>query len=441
MGETDAARGLLPRLGWATYQTLVAGGLALAGPVLLVRRGGHHLPTVRGRLGRYPEAPAAGAPEGGGLWIHAVSVGEVGVAATLARALPAGGPALVTTVTPTGQSRARAAFGDRSEVAYLPFDLGPAVRRFYHRFAPGALVLVEGDYWPLLLREAARRGLPVAVVNGRVGDRSFRRMRRLRRLLGPLFDPVGAFGVQTADDARRLSELGVPEERIAVTGNLKYESPEPPPVPELEAGLRELAAGRPLLVAGSTMAGEEARVLAAFREAGGGERALLVLAPRHPERFEEAAGRVAESGLRLVRRSGLERVGPARTGGAPDVVLLDTLGELASLYRLAAAAFIGGTLVPTGGHNPLEAARWGVPVAVGPSMENFREMAADFDRRGAWARAADAGELARVWRRWLDEPEEAARVGARARALVEENRGALARTLDLLRPILAELER
>jgi len=453
------------------YQAAVAAGLAVAGPVLLVRRGGHHLPTVRGRLGRYPETPAAAGPTGGGLWIHAVSVGEVGVAATLARALPAGAPALVTTVTPTGQERARAAFGGRSQVAYLPFDLGPAVRRFYRRFAPGALVLVEGDYWPLLLREAARRELPVAVVNGRVGDRSFRRMRRLRRLLGPLFDPVAAFGVQTADDARRLAELGVAEERITVTGNLKYESPEPPPVPELEAGLRRVAGGRPLLVAGSTMAGEEARVLAAFRDAGGGERALLVLAPRHPERFEEAAGRVAEAGLRLVRRSRLLSEGAHEVGGTSsvlsgghhevggtssvhtrghheeggtsegsDVLLLDTLGELASLYRLAAAAFIGGTLVETGGHNPLEAARWGVPVAVGPSMENFREMAADFDRRGAWARVADAGELARVWRRWLDEPEEAAHVGARGRALVEENRGALARTLEVLRPILARVD-
>ena len=481
VGETVVARGVLPRLGWGAYQAAVAAGLVLAGPALLVRRGGHHLPTIRGRLGRYPEAQEAGAPARGGLWIHAVSVGEVGVAATLARALPAGEPGLVTTVTPTGQERARAAFGGRAQVAYLPFDLGPAVRRFYRRFAPGALVLVEGDYWPLLLREAARRGLPVAVVNGRVGDRSFRRMRRLRRLLGPLFDPVAAFGVQTADDARRLAELGVAEERITVTGNLKYESPEPEPVPELEVGLRRLAAGRPLLVAGSTMAGEEARVLAAFREAGGGERALLVLAPRHPERFEEAAGRVTEAGLRLVRRSrllsegdhevggtssvpsrghhevggtssvlsrGRHEVGGTSEGGAgsvgavahTDVLLLDTLGELASLYRLAGAAFIGGTLVPTGGHNPLEAARWGVPVAVGPSMENFREMAADFDRRGAWARVADGGELGRVWRRWLDAPEEAARIGQRGRALVEENRGALARTVEVLRPIIARVD-
>jgi len=462
-----APDGLRHRLGWGLYQAAMAAGLAVAGPMLLARRRGHHLPTIRGRLGAYGGTGAGGAPgpgpeRRGGLWLHAVSVGEVGVAATLARALPPEAPAVVTTVTPTGQERARAAFAGRATVAYLPFDLGFAVRRFFRRFAPAALVLVEGDYWPLLLREAARRGLPVAVVNGRVGDRGFERMRRLRRflgpVLGPVFDPIARFGVQSADDAARLGELGVPEERVLVTGNLKYESPEPPPIPELEARLREVAAGRPILVAGSTMAGEEGRVLEAFRAAGGGGRALLVLAPRHPERWDEAARAVAEEGLRLARRSGLGAegargaapgTGPAGGGDvgsrspeaapAAEVVLLDSLGELAAVYRLAAAAFIGGTLVPTGGHNPLEAARWGVPVAVGPSMASFREVAADFDAREAWARVADARELGETWRRWLDDPEAARRVGERGRQLVEENRGALARTIEMLGPILERI--
>lgn len=437
VGESYGDRGLLNRLGWGAYQALVAAGLVLAGPVLVVRRGGHHLPTVRGRLGHYPAGSGEAGATRGGLWVHAVSVGEVGVAATLARALPGGEPRLVTTVTPTGQARARAAFAGCAAVAYLPFDLGFAVQRFFHRFAPEALVLVEGDYWPLLLREAARRGVPAAVVNGRVGDRSFRRMRRLRRLLPPLFEPVRSFGVQSEDDARRLRELGVDAERITVTGNLKYESPEPPPVPELEARFRALAAGRPLLVAGSTMAGEEELVLEAFRAAGGGGRALLVLAPRHPERFDEAAARVPAAGLRLVRRSTI--IPGAAESGLPDVLLLDSLGELGSVYRMAAAAFIGGTLVPTGGHNPLEAARWGVPVAVGPSMENFREMAAEFDRRGAWERVADAEELGRTWQQWLDAPESARTVGERGKLLVEENRGALRRTLQTLEPMLERI--
>jgi 3-deoxy-D-manno-octulosonic-acid transferase len=371
------------------------------------------------------------------LWLHAVSVGEAGVAATLARALPPEVPLLVTTVTPTGQERARAAFAGRAGVDYLPFDLGFAVRRFFRRHEPRALVLVEGDYWPLLLREARRRGLPVAVVNGRVGDRSFRRMRRLRRLLGPLFSAVGRFGVQSARDRDRLIELGIEPERIAVTGNLKYESPEPPRKPELEEALRGLAAGRPILLAGSTMAGEEAAVLDACREIGGGERALLVLAPRHPERWNEVDALLRARETDFVRRTALPSpVGPRR----PAVVLLDSLGELAGLYRLAAAAFIGGTLVPTGGHNPLEAARFGVPVAVGSSMYNFRDMAEAFDRAGAWRRVADARELAAVWREWLDDPETARAVSGHALQLVEENRGALARTLEMLAPVLVALK-
>jgi 3-deoxy-D-manno-octulosonic-acid transferase len=415
---------------WGLYQLATAAALVLAGPFLLARRGSHYLPTLPGRLGRSVEA--AGTRRA--LWLHAVSVGEAGVAATLARALPPEIPLLVTTVTPTGQERARAAFAGRAGVDYLPFDLGFAVRRFFRRHEPRALVLVEGDYWPLLLREARRRGLPVAVVNGRVGDRSFGRMRRLRRLLGPLFSAVGHFGVQSPRDRERLIELGIEPGRIAVTGNLKYESPEPPRKPELEEALRGLAAGRPILLAGSTMAGEEAAVLDTCREIGGGERALLVLAPRHPERWNEV------DALLRARRTDFARRTELPDAGRPAVVLLDSLGELAGLYRLAAAAFIGGTLVPTGGHNPLEAARFGVPVAVGPSMHNFRDMAEAFDQAGAWRRVADARELAAVWREWLDDPETARAVGGHALRLVEENRGALARTLEMLAPVLAALK-
>jgi 3-deoxy-D-manno-octulosonic-acid transferase len=416
---------------WGLYQLAAGAALVVAGPFLLARRAGHYLPTLPGRLGR------AGGPAGppGALWLHAVSVGEVGVAATLARALPAAASLLVTTVTPTGQERARAAFAGRAgvTVAYLPFDLGFAVRRFLRRHQPRSLVLVEGDYWPLLLHEVRRRGLPVAVVNGRVGDRSFRRMRRLRPLLGALFSGIDRFGVQGGQDRDRLVALGVEPGRIAVTGNLKYDSSEPPPAPELEDALRGLAGGRPVLLAGSTMAGEEEVVLAAFQDLGGGERALLVLAPRHPERWGEVEALLRSRGLDAIRRTSLPVSGRL---GPPAAVLLDSLGELAGLYRLADAAFLGGTLVPTGGHNPLEAARFGVPLAVGPAMHNFREMAAAFDRAGAWRRVADARELAVAWREWLDDPAAARVTGERARRLVEENRGAVARTVEMLAAVV-----
>ena len=412
---------------WLLYQLATMVALVVVGPFLLLGRGRHYLPTVRGRLGlAAPDGPA-GRP----LWIHAVSVGEVGVAATLARALPPELPLLLTTVTPTGQARARAALGDRAAVTYLPFELAVPVRRLFDRYAPRALVLVEGDLWPLVLREARRRELPVMVVNGRVGDRSFRRMRRLRPLLAPLLRPVGRFAVQGAGDRRRLEELGVTPERIVETGNLKFDSPEPAASPEAEALVRRLAGGRPVLIAGSTMAGEEEAALSGLHGAGGREAALLVLAPRHPERWDEVARLLARRGLATARRS-------APGGeGRPAVLLLDSLGELAALYRLAAGAFIGGTLAPTGGHNPLEAARFGVPVAVGGSMENFADIAARFDEERAWRRVADGRELGAVWRAWLDEPAEAATLGERGRRLVEANRGALARTLELLAPLTA----
>jgi 3-deoxy-D-manno-octulosonic-acid transferase len=186
------------------------------------------------------------------------------------------------------------------------------------------------------------------------------------------------------------------------------------------------------------MAGEEVMVLDAFAAAGGGERALLLLAPRHPERWDEVAALVAGRGETMRRRSQLgdDAGDAADASGLPAVLLLDSIGELAALYRLAAAAYIGGTLVATGGHNPLEAARFGVATAVGPSMDNFRAMAEQFDRAGAWRRVASPAELGRVWRRWLDEPSEAGAVGAAATRLVAANRGALDRTVELLAPLL-----
>lgn len=417
-------------------------GLALlaAGPLLLARRGRHYLETLPGRLGR---DSAREPPAPGGLWLHAVSVGEVAVAATLARALPPELPLVVTTVTPTGQARAREAFAGRAAVAYLPFDLGFAVQRFFDRFRPGALVLVEGDYWPLVLAEARRRGLPVAVVNGRVGNRSFGRMRRLAPLARRLLAGVALYGVQDAEDRRRLAALGVPKERVRVTGNLKFEAAEPPLDPALAAQVRRLAGDRAVLLAGSTMPGEEEQVLAAFERVGGGARALLVLAPRHPERWDEVNALLTSwgqaRGAAHLRRSGLSAAGQSSLTQPISVLLLDSLGELAGLYRLAAAAFIGGTLVPTGGHNPLEPARFGVPLAVGPSLHNFRDVAERFDRAGAWRRVADAAALGDAWRGWLDDPAEAERQGHRGRALVEANRGALVRTLELLAPVLATL--
>lgn len=411
---------------WLIYQVLFGLLLLLAGPILLLTRGGHYRPTVAHRLGfRYPRKAPKGA-----LWIHAVSVGEVAVAEALVRNLDPSLPLLVTTITPTGQARAQKVFGDRAQVAYLPFDLGFAVARFFRAFEPRALILVEGDYWPLLLRRTRDLGLPVAVINGRVGDRSFGRLMKVRPLISALFGAVERFGVQSAQDLERLQRLGIEDHRLSVTGNLKFEAPEPPLHSDLEASVTAMAAGRPVLLAGSTMVGEESLVVEAWRQAGGGESSLLILAPRHPERWGEVASLLERMKLLFGRRS------EVATGERVDVFLLDSLGELAGLYRSATAAFIGGTLVPTGGHNPLEPARFGVPVLVGPSMSNFRDMAALFEANEAWEQVDDVNAMAQSLRRWFDEPEMAQEVGRRGLELVKSNRGAVEKTLKWIQPQL-----
>ena len=470
LGGPDSGRHLM----WFLYQLAMAAGLGVAAPVLLARRGRHYLETLPARLGRLPE-PGGSRP----LWLHAASVGETAVAAAFARALPTDLDLLVTTVTPTGQAEAKRLFGPLAAgsrsvvVTYLPFDLGPLVSRFLDRYSPRGLALVESELWPLILRNCARRGIPAAVLNARVSDRSYARMRPARRLCRRLlFDPVGRFGAQSPQDEERLVSLGAAPERVALTGNLKFDTPEPPPVEGLEAALRGLACGRPILVAGSTMAGEEAIVLDAFERL---ERdAMLVLAARHPQRFDEVWREVEERSLPAVRRSRLPAAPPASGDPAhaadpasqgprpvppqasssaapqapssaprqgprpasprtpPRVVLLDSLGELASIYRLAAAAFIGGSLVPTGGHNPIEAARFGVPAVVGPSMENFRRIARDFEAADALTVVRDGEALTAAWLRLLDRPLEAAEQGRRAREMVDQNRGAVERSVELL---------
>ena len=420
---------LLRRTGWYLYQFLTVAGMVVAAPFLLARRGRHYLATLAGRLGLHRGAALPGA-----VWIHAVSVGEVGVAATLIRRLPRDLPLVVSTVTPTGQKQARAlcADSDQRVATYLPFELGFAVSIFFRRFSPKALILIEGDYWPLVLEAARRRKVPVAVINGRVGERSGRRLARVPWLARRLFfDPVAHFAMQTGEDRQRLIAAGAPPARIQVTGNLKFDAPKPQPKPELEAEIRRLAAGRAILLAGSTMPGEEDQLLDAFVEIGAGKGALLLLAPRHPERFDGVARLIRERGLACLRRSQL-----VAHSQADDILLLDSLGELASLYRVADAAFIGGTLVPTGGHNPLEPACFAIPTVVGPSMANFREMAESFDQAGAWARVADHTELARLWQSWLADPEAASAVGRKAAELLAANRGALESTLEIVTPLL-----
>lgn len=405
----------------------------LAAPVYLWkgRASGHYWRTLRERMGRLPAA--LDRDTRGCLWIHAVSVGEVVAARALVGRLAAAMPdrkVVVSTTTAAGGAVAAQSLpAERLFVA--PFDFPWAVASVLDGLQPSVLVLMETELWPNLIHAARRRGIPVAVVNGRISTRSFPRYRRIAPLLAPVLAQVDLFLMQSDAHAERIRAIGAPFGRVRVAGNLKYDAL-PDPVPP--AGLAEQVGPGPLWVAGSTMAGEDAIVLGAFAVARRTHPTLrLVLAPRRPERFEDVPGLCAAAGLRCARRSAL---GEAPWHGG-DVLLLDTVGELARVYALATVVFVGGSLVPTGGHNVLEAAVAGKAVVVGPHMENFQEIADAFRVAGALVQVADADALGPEIAALLSDDARRSAVGERARSLVVANRGGLDTTVRALAGLLA----
>jgi len=403
------------------YRALLYGLLPVAAPALLLR---HHLsgkarPLLADRLAKnLPEV----AP--GGVWLHAVSVGEVEIARRLVDEIEArtpGVPILLTATTATGLGLARRTLGGRAVVHPSPLDMVGPVGRLIERARPRVVAIVETELWPELLHQAREQGIPSVVVNGRLSEGSFARYRRVRPVLAPLLAPLDRVLARSDADAARFVALGVPGERVEVTGNIKYDlRPADEPLPWAETATR-LAAGRPVVVAGSTMEGEEATVLDALA----GRGAFVVLAPRHPERFEAVARALDERGLPWVRRSRFDADPPAA-----DLLLLDTIGELGRAYRLGRVAFIGGSLVPTGGHNPLEPAAWRVPVLTGPHVHNFREVYADLLAVGGARVIHDAGELGAAAAAWLEDADAARASGEAAFAVLEANRGAAARSAE-----------
>jgi len=379
------------------------------------------LPLVFSRLfpGRRGLAP-------GGAWVQGVSVGEVEVALTLASELSrrrSDLPLLVTATTPAGVgllSRRRAPGTWRP----FPLDLPAAVRRFFDAERPRLLVLVETELWPAVLNEARRRRVPVLLANARLSARSASRLRRLRALFGSPLAALTRVLARTPADAERFVAIGVAPDRVLVAGDLKFDRPEPA-APAFADAARALAGGRPTLVAGSAAADEIPLVLDVRRRLAEEAPVFLLLAPRQPADFDAAARLAAEAGLRVVRRSALAAGLP--TGGA-DVLLLDTVGELAGAYALAEAALLGGTFVPKGGHNVLEPLRAGAPVVLGPSFENIRD--AVEAARGAAFPVADAPAAAAALRPLLLGGDARARAAEAARALFAAGRGAAARAAD-----------
>jgi 3-deoxy-D-manno-octulosonic-acid transferase len=410
--------------------------LALALPYFLLRawREPGVLDGWRERLGRLPAG--ANPLRLAGVWVQAVSVGEVLLAGTLLAALRERRPDLrctLTTTTRSGRLLAQSRLAGRVDaVAYFPLDLRPAVARTLDRLQPALFVALETEIWPNLLRLLARRGVPAIIVNGRISDVAFPRYRRARFFFRRVLRDVELALMQTEEDAARLVALGLDPARVRVTGNLKFDVRAPEPAGPLEAALG-IGPEEMVFIAGSTMEEEEETVLGAFEAAASDRaRALLILAPRHPERFEEVASLLRRRGIAFVRRSAL----PGTAVPGRRVLLLDSLGELSRLYARGRVIFIGGSLVPRGGHNVLEPALHGRPVIFGPHMENFQEAAERLVAGGGGLQVMDAPSLAAAFRRVASDDPFFRRAGEAARAVVDANRGALERTLGHLEPYL-----
>ena len=412
------------------YRALAALALTAYAPYAFLRSltGRRRLGDVRGRLGlsEWPDLA-------GGVWIHAVSVGEIGVARNLLPELRKRMPGArfgVSVSTAAGRELAERALGREASIYAFPLDLAGPVEKALSETRPGLIVLTETEIWPLFLERAARRGIPVALVNGRISERSFGRYRLVGRFLAKTLARLSMAAMQSREDVRRLEALGAPPERVQCFGNLKYDLP-PPPIFGDADRLSAAAAGRAVFVAGSTGEGEESLVLDAWH--GLSPRPLLVIAPRRPERFDEVARLVEARGLCLLRRSTPPfNLQPSTFNSPPDVYLLDSIGELASVYRGAALAFAGGSLVPSGGQSPIEAWAAGVAVVAGPHMENFRDAAAQGEALGILDRAANSAALGRHFAESLALPDETARRGAGAARFVAANRGAAAATANAL---------
>jgi 3-deoxy-D-manno-octulosonic-acid transferase len=382
------------------------------------------------RLGFGPAAPA------GGLWVHAVSVGEVQAAASLVRALRRrypGLPLTLTMTTPTGRGRARSLFGDEVAIRYLPYDLPGAVGRFLDHVRPALGIILETELWPNLYRACDRRGVPLVLASARVSERSVGRYRWMGGLVRDMLAHDVVVAAQSEADAARFAALGASPGWVHVVGNLKFDFELPPGSEARGVAFRaKLGAGRPVWVAGSTHEGEEELVLDAHeRLRAARPDALLVLAPRHPPRFEAVAALLRRRGFAYVARSGGADVAPGTA-----VLLLDTLGELVLFYAAGDLAFVGGSLVPVGGHNLLEPAALGKPVLTGPYTSSAAPVARLLVEAGAAEVVADGVALAAAVARLLGDGEAARAAGARGLAAVIANKGALGRFLALVDPLV-----
>ena len=389
------------------------------------------------RIGKVPARLIAGpsVPERRVIWVHAVSVGEVLAVGGLVEQMRRHFPryrVLVSTTTDTGQELARKRFGEEN-VFYFPMDFTFAIQPYMQALQPKLVVLAETEFWPNFLRLAHRSGARIAVVNARISDRSWPRYQRFRWALRRMLAHVDLFLAQTQEDSARLQSIGAEVGRVQVTGNLKFDVSLPSPPPIVESLRRSLAAegAGPVLVCGSTVEDEEPPLLKAFENLRVAHpRAVMILAPRHPERFDEVAILLQQSGTQSVRRSLWQ--GEQLAGG---VLLVDTIGELAALYALADVAFVGGSLVPRGGHNIIEPAQHGVAIVTGNHTENFRDIVALFQSRDA-VRIVGLAELPLTLMQLLADDAERRTLGRNALETIRSQMGATSRTLQALQTLI-----
>jgi len=418
-----------------TFLTLVF--FALLSPYFAYQaiRRRRYVGTLRQRFGVLPVSFNTDGEES--IWIHAVSVGEALTARALAPELKQAYPRrrlFISTTTVAGQQVARQNVQHVDDLFYFPFDVGPIVSRTLQVVRPRLFIMMETEIWPHLLRRCRETGVKTMLVNGRISARSYPRYRLVRPFIRRVLADIDCFCMQNEESARRLVDLGADPSRVTVTGSLKFDSLSLHGRGD-DRVLRffRISGNRPVIVAGSTMRGEEAAVLEAFGHVrGSATRALLVVAPRHPERFAEVESLAAETGFRTARRSDL----PIDEEPRVDVVVLDTIGELASLYQIATVVFVGGSLVDTGGHNILEPAIFGKPIVFGSHMQNFAEIAEAFLGARAAVQVRGARDLEQTLRHLLTDADERARLGAAARKIVEANRGAREKTLAVITQLL-----
>ena len=424
-------------LSYLLYSLALGLGMLLSSPYWLyqVVRHGKYRRGFAERMGKVPArltAPGSARV----IWIHAVSLGEVlavsGLVEQMRRCFPRH-RVVVSTTTDTGQDQARKRFGEEN-VFYFPIDVAVAVRPYLKALRPELVVLAETEFWPNFLRLAHASGARIAVVNARISDRSWPRYRRFPWALKKMLGQIDLFLAQTTQDGERLQTIGADPGRVRVTGNLKFDVGVPPAAPLVESLRRQFAieGAGPILVCGSTVEDEEALLLKAFENLRVGHpKAVMILAPRHPERFDEVAILTQGMGIPFRRRSRWQ--GESLAGG---VLLVDSIGELAALYGLADVAFVGGSLVPRGGHNIIEPAQHGVAIVTGNHTENFRDIVGLFQSRDA-VRIVGLAELPLMLMHLLDHDEERRALGRRAKETMESQTGATSRTLDALTSLLA----